>query len=234
MTPEREQKLLSILQRRQPDLTLIAEQVHKPRNISALIRNCDAAGIAEVQVVRPREGYHNYRGTALGSDRWVDTALHDTLEAAITAARDKGMMIYAAHFSDEAIPYREVDYTRPCAIIMGAEKEGISPRAAELADRHIIIPMQGVVSSLNVSTAAGIILAEAIDQRLKAGLYDKPRMPAEWIARKMFESRHPKVAEFCRRRRLAYPEFDEVGEMVAPQAWNEQVTSGRAPVLSAD
>lgn len=234
MTPEREQKLLSILRRRQPDLTLIAEQVHKPRNISALIRNCDAAGIAEVQVVKPREGYHNYRGTALGSDRWVDTALHDTLDEAILAVRDKGMVIYAAHFSDEAVPYREVDYTVPCAIIMGAEKEGISPRAAELADRHVIIPMQGVVSSLNVSTAAGIILAEAIDQRLKAGLYDQSRMPPEWIARKMFESRHPRVAEFCRRRNLAYPELDDVGEMQAPQEWNERVTRGAAPLLSTD
>ncbi len=234
MTPEREQKLLSILQRRQPDLTLIAEQVHKPRNISALIRNCDAAGIAEVQVVRPKEGFHNYRGTALGSDRWVDTALHDTLDESIQAVREQGMAIYAAHFSDEAVPYRDVDYTRPCAIIMGAEKEGISPRAAELADQHIIIPMQGVVSSLNVSTAAGIILAEAIDQRLKAGLYDQSRMPPEWIARKMFEARHPKVAEFCRRRNLAYPEFDAVGEMLAPQDWNDQVTQGVAPALSRD
>ncbi|MBV0933700.1 tRNA (guanosine(18)-2'-O)-methyltransferase TrmH [Marinobacterium weihaiense] len=233
MTPEREQKLLSILQRRQPDLTLIAEQVHKPRNISALIRNCDAAGIAEVQVVRPREGYHNYRGTALGSDRWVDTALHDTLDSAIEAVRARGMRVYAAHFSDQAVPYREVDYTCPCAIIMGAEKEGISPRAAELADEHIIIPMQGVVSSLNVSTAAGIILAEAIDQRLKAGLYAQSRMPSDWIARKMFESRHPKVAEFCRRRRLAYPAHDTRGEMLDPQGWNDQVSAGTAPGVTA-
>lgn len=91
MNPEREQKLLSILKRRQPDMTLIAEQIHKPRNISALIRNCDAAGIAEMQVVKSREGYHNYRGTALGSDRWVDTALHDTLDEAVMAIREQGM-----------------------------------------------------------------------------------------------------------------------------------------------
>ncbi|SIQ66827.1 tRNA (guanosine(18)-2'-O)-methyltransferase TrmH [Marinobacterium stanieri] len=233
MTPEREQKLLSVLQRRQPDLTLIAEQVHKPRNISALIRNCDAAGVPEVQVVKPKEGYHNYRGTALGSDRWVDTALHETLDDAVDKVRAQGMKIYAAHFSDEAVPYREVDYTQPCAIIMGAEKEGISPRAAELADAHIIIPMQGVVSSLNVSTAAGIILAEVIDQRLRAGLYDQSRMPIEWIARKMFEARYPKVAEFCRRRRLAYPEYSESGEMLAPADWNAQVTAGTAPVLES-
>lgn len=229
MTPEREQKLLAVLQRRQPDLTLIAEQVHKPRNISALIRNCDAAGIAEMHVVRPPEGYRHYRGTALGSDRWLDTRLHDSLEQAIAAVRAQGMQVYAAHLSAAAVPYREVDYTRPCAIIMGAEKEGISARAAELADRHIIIPMQGVVSSLNVSTAAGIILAEAIDQRLKAGLYDRARMPADWIARKLFEARHPKVAEFCRRRRLAYPAFDARGEMVDPHGWNAQVTQGTAP-----
>lgn len=231
MTPEREQKLLSVLARRQPDLTLIAEQVHKPRNISALIRNCDAAGIAEVQVVKPKEGYHNYRGTALGSDRWLDVGLHETIDAAVERVRTQGMKVYAAHLSDAAVSYREVDYTLPCAIVMGAEKEGISPRAAELADEHVIIPMQGVVSSLNVSTAAGIILAEVIDQRLKAGLYDQSRMPQEWIARKLFEARHPRVAEFCRRRRLAYPAYDARGEMLEPAAWNEQVTAGTAPRL---
>ncbi|MBA4502550.1 tRNA (guanosine(18)-2'-O)-methyltransferase TrmH [Marinobacterium marinum] len=234
MTPEREQKLLAVLQRRQPDLTLIAEQVHKSRNIAALIRNCDAAGIAEVQVVKPKEGYQQYRGTALGSDRWVDTALHDTLDLAIEGVRARGMKVYAAHFSEQAVPYREVDYTEPCAIVMGAEKEGISPRAAEQADRHIIIPMQGVVSSLNVSTAAGIILAEVIDQRLKAGFYDRARMPVAWIARKMFEARYPKVAEFCHRQNLAYPEYDERGEMLAPGEWNDQVTAGTAPAQTAD
>ena len=45
MTPEREQRLLEVLRRRQPDLTLIADKVHKPRNIAALVRNCDAVGI---------------------------------------------------------------------------------------------------------------------------------------------------------------------------------------------
>ncbi|SIS46116.1 hypothetical protein [Neptunomonas antarctica] len=68
MTPEHKQKLISTLERRQPDLHLIADQVHKPRNLAALIRNCDAVGILYAHTVTPKLGY-DFRGTAKGSNR---------------------------------------------------------------------------------------------------------------------------------------------------------------------
>ena len=85
MTPEREQRLLAILRRRQPDLTLITDKVHKPRNIAALVRNCDAVGIPRMHVVKPDHEYRRYRGTSRGSDRWVDSVLHESLDDAIGA-----------------------------------------------------------------------------------------------------------------------------------------------------
>ena len=218
MTPEREQRLLRILRRRQPDLTLITDKVHKPRNIAALVRNCDAVGIPRMHVVKPDHEYRRYRGTSRGSDRWVDSVLHDSLDSAIRTVREQGMKIYAAHLSDSAVNYRDVDYTRPCAILMGAEKAGISVQAAEEADAHITVPMMGMVESLNVSTAAGIILIEAQRQREEAGLYELDRMPAEETARYMFESRYPKIAAHCLTAGLEYPAYDEMGELIDPAA----------------
>lgn len=218
MTPEREQRLLTILKRRQPDLTLIADKVHKPRNMAALVRNCDAVGIPRMHVVKPDSEYRRYRGTSRGSDRWVESQVHDTLESAIDAVRTQGMKIYAAHLSDSAVDFREVDYTIPCAVLMGAEKAGISDAAAQAADAHITVPMMGMVESLNVSTAAGIILIEAQRQRQLAGLYEQDRMPPEEIARYMFESRYSRLANHCLTAGLPYPAYDDMGELVDPGA----------------
>ncbi|MBY4677917.1 tRNA (guanosine(18)-2'-O)-methyltransferase TrmH [Marinobacterium arenosum] len=228
MTPERKQKLLQVLQRRQPDLTLIAERVHKPRNLAALLRNADAVGIHQVHTVAPKAGYR-YSGTALGSDRWVSTQQHETFAEAAEAVRAQGMKIYAAHLSGRALDYRLVDYTAPCAILFGAEKQGVGEEAQAQADEHIIIPMMGMVSSLNVSTAAGIILVEAQQQRLAAGLYDQPRLSVEEIARCLFEWSNRKLALFCRDRGLAYPPYDGEGELIDAPGWNRRLQQGQVP-----
>ncbi|MCV6589817.1 MAG: tRNA (guanosine(18)-2'-O)-methyltransferase TrmH [Marinobacterium sp.] len=228
MTPERKAKLTAVLNRRQPDLTLIADQVHKPRNVAALVRNADAVGIHRIHCIAPKEGYR-FRGTTQGSDRWVETVNHDSFSGAISTVREQGMQIYAAHFSPRAVDYRQVDYTLPCAILMGAEKYGVSDQAAEQADEHILIPMMGMVGSLNVSTAAGIILVEAQQQRMQAGLYEQPRLSDQERARKLFEWGHEKLVQFCRERNLAYPPYDLDGEMIDAPGWNRLVQQGTAP-----
>jgi len=228
MTPERTEKLLNVLKRRQPDLSLIADQVNKPRNLSALIRNCDAVGIHSIHSVVPKEGYRTYRGTAKGSDFYVKNRLHETVESALATVKSQGMKVVAAHFSEQAIDYREFDYTQPCALLMGAEKQGVSDMAAEQADQHIIIPMMGMVSSLNVSTAAGIILVEAQRQRLLAGLYDTQRLDDLEISRTLFEWGNRDLAKFCRDRCLAYPELSPLGDVLNPQAWHQAVQAGKA------
>jgi len=89
------------------------------------------------------------------------------------------------------VDYRQLDYTCPTCVLLGTEKWGVSPEAAELSDAHILIPMMGMVQSLNVSVAAAVILFEAQRQRLQRGLYDQPQLSPEgytemlenWVAR---------------------------------------------------
>lgn len=80
------------------------------------------------------------------------------------------MQILAIHLSDKAVDFREIDYTRPTCILMGQEKTGITQEALDLADQDIIIPMIGMVQSLNVSVASALILYEAQRQRQNAGI----------------------------------------------------------------
>ena len=83
--------------------------------------------------------------------------------------------------------------------------------------------MMGMVSSYNVSVAAGIILAEAQRQRQLAGLYEKCRLDAETYQRLFFEWGHPQVRDFCRERGLDYPALNEEGEIDNPPAWYAEV-----------
>lgn len=182
MTLRRRERVTTVLARRQPDLTVVAESVYKPHNLSAVIRSCDAVGIGTIHAVQPTGGVPTYTATSASAERWVDVVVHGTVEAAVTHLRRSGMTIYAAHLSDVAVDYRTVDYVKPCAIVIGNEREGVSSGAAALADEHIIIPMLGMVQSLNVSVATAVILFEAQRQRRAAGLYDEPRLPADELA----------------------------------------------------
>ncbi|WP_062267423.1 tRNA (guanosine(18)-2'-O)-methyltransferase TrmH [Endozoicomonas arenosclerae] len=223
MTPERYQKFKDLLDRRQPDLTVLTDQVHKPHNLSAIIRTCDAVGIPDIHLSQPKTGYRNFRGRAVGSHKYVNVHHHNSVEAGISKLKSDGFKVYAAHFSDEAIPYSDVDYTIPVAVMMGAEKKGISAEAAELADQHIIIPMQGIVASFNVSVAAAVILVEAQRQRLLKGMYDHPSLPEEIYTPTLFRWGYPELARYCDERGLKYPEIDENGQLVDPSSWYSRI-----------
>lgn len=224
MTPERFNKLRQTLDRRQPDLTILAEQIHKPRNIAALVRTGDAVGMHELHMVWPWDKHRPYSGTAMGSDRWVNIRRHESLEEGITHLQSKSYKVYAAHLSDEAIDYRDVDYTIPCAILVGNEKQGVSDVAAKLSDEHIVIPMMGMVESFNVSVAAAIILSEAQSQRQKADMYSAQRLTGDEYWGTFFRWAHPKIAKYCHENSLDYPPISpDDGEIINPSEWYAQV-----------
>jgi tRNA (guanosine-2'-O-)-methyltransferase len=224
MTPERYQKLRRTLDLRQPDLTLLTDQIHKPRNIAALVRTSDAVGVHELNMVWRKEQHRPYSGTAMGSDRWVDIVRHESMVSAIDTLHAQNYQIYAAHLSSEAVDYRSVDYTKPCAILIGNEKKGVSKLAAEKADKHIVIPMMGMVESFNVSVAAAIILAEAQLQRQCAGCYDKVGLSQEAYKATFFRWAHPHIAKYCQDKKLPYPEVRESdGEIIDPSAWYKNI-----------
>jgi tRNA (guanosine-2'-O-)-methyltransferase len=107
-----------------------------------------------------------------------------------------------------------VDYTRPTAIMMGAELYGVSPDGLALAHEHVAIPMMGMVHSLNVSVATALLLYEAMRQREAAGSYQAPRLDEEAFRRTLFEWAHPFLAERLREGGRAYPALDEDGRIV--------------------
>lgn len=205
MTSERQNRVRAVLDKRQPDLTVLLEHVHKPHNLSAILRSCDAVGVLEAHIVALEGRVPTFNETSAGSDKWLPLHQHPNTESAFSSLRGAGFKVIAAHLSDTALDYREWDYTQPTAVLLGAEKWGVSSQAAKLADAHIIIPMQGMVQSLNVSVAAAVVLFEAQRQRLEAGLYSTPRLPPEQYAKLEYEWLHPREAEVLRNQGLPYP-----------------------------
>lgn len=216
MTPKRYAKLRGVLDRRQPDLTVLLDNVHKPHNFSAIVRSCDAVGAFEAHAVWPDPKLKPNHMSSGGTGKWVRVRVHPDLDTAVSALRENGLQIVAAHLDEDALDFRQVDYTRPTAILLGAELDGVSDAGLRHADVRVAVPMAGMVDSLNVSVAAAILLFEAQRQREAAGLYDHSRLDAEVYARTLFEWCHPQVAAHCRKNNRPYPALDENGDILKP------------------
>ncbi|GAB7218737.1 tRNA (guanosine(18)-2'-O)-methyltransferase TrmH [Vibrio comitans] len=221
MSPERYQKIVSVLKARQPDLTLCLEEVHKPNNVSAVIRTADAVGLHKIHAVWPNEKMRTLSHTSAGARNWVEVETHDTIEQAYQAFKAQDMQILVTNLSDTAVDFREVDYTKPTAIVLGGEKDGTSKIAVEMADQDIIVPMVGMVQSLNVSVASALILFEAQRQRQNKDMYNNPpqQLSDSIIHKTLFERGHPVLAKVAKRKGLAYPKLDNKGQIVADSSW---------------
>jgi len=229
MTPERYATLSTALARRQPDLTVLADNVHKPHNVAALMRSCDAVGVFEIHAVVGAATSKRAVGISGGTAPWVKVRRYTAIREAAAELKANNYQIVAAHFSDTAVDYRLPDYTRPTALLLGAELYGVSDEAVALADLHAVLPMRGLVASLNVSVAAALFLYEAARQREAAGMYTTCRLPPALYADTLFEWCYPEIAALCRAKSVAYPPLSSEGELGANPFIGSGTGAGRAP-----
>ncbi|HEV2851685.1 MAG TPA: tRNA (guanosine(18)-2'-O)-methyltransferase TrmH [Thermoanaerobaculia bacterium] len=213
-TPKRYHRLRAVLDRRQPDLTVLMEDVQVPRNLAAVLRSCDAAGVFEAHAVWPGGRLKISRPASGGNRKWLPVRKHRTLAEALAHLKDRGLRVLAAHPSPDAVPFREADFTLPTALLVGNEDNGLTLEALAGADAVVTIPMEGMGTSLNVSVAAALILFEAQRQRRTAGFYDAPRLDPATYARTLFEWTWPEIASQCRKRGVEYPEMGPDGEIL--------------------
>ena len=215
LLPRRFERLKAVLDRRMGDLTVVLEHVDKPHNLSAILRSCDAVGVLEAHVVSLAGRTPTFNCTSKGSEKWVPLHRHSDGDsvALLSQLKDDGFRLYGTHLSVEAVDYRQCDFTGPSALVLGAEKWGLSAEAAALVDQPIVIPMHGMVQSLNVSVACATLLFEALRQRQAAGLLPRhgEGVPAGRYDTLLFEWAYPEVAAWCQREGRPYPALDAEG-----------------------
>lgn len=191
-TRRREERIEYVLQRRQPSLSVVLEDVHDPHNVSAVLRSCDGVGVLDIHLVYvheepPKKSFG--RATSASASKWIRTHFHDSIGECYSVLRARGFMIAATALQDESRELYSLDLTRPTALVFGNEKRGVSRAAIEAADYTVYIPMQGMVESLNISVSCAVSLYEAMRQRMVAGMYESAQLDvseldalkAEWL-----------------------------------------------------
>ena len=173
MTPERKQKLTSVLSRRQPDLTLILENVFDPHNISAVMRTCDAIGVQEIYILNTKIPRHKKWGSRSSSSaaKWLVAHQFDDAQACFAEVRKHYSRILTTHLDSDAVSLHQIDFTASIALVFGNEHSGVSDEIRAMADGNFIIPQVGIIQSLNISVACAVTLYEAYRQKELAGHY---------------------------------------------------------------
>jgi tRNA (guanosine-2'-O-)-methyltransferase len=178
MTPERKEKLSTVLSKRQPDLTVVLENVFDPHNISAVMRTCDAVGIQEIYILNTKIPRHKKWGARSSSSaaKWLTIHQFDNEQECFIALRKRYSLILTTHLSSDAVGLYEINMTQPIALVFGNEHNGVSDEIRALADGNFIIPQVGIIRSLNISVACAVTLYEAFRQKEAAGHYNRDDM----------------------------------------------------------
>jgi tRNA (guanosine-2'-O-)-methyltransferase len=179
MTPERYNRLTSVLNHRQPDLTVVLENVFDPHNISAVMRTCDAVGIQDVYILNNRIPPHRkwgYRSSSTAA-KWLSIHQFTDAEKCFEEIRKRYSKIYTSHLTPGSSDVYSIDFAESMALVFGNETFGVSEDIRHFSDGDFIIPQVGIIKSLNISVACAVTLYEAFRQKKEKGHYEESRLP---------------------------------------------------------
>ncbi len=153
-------------QGRDGDLVVLLEDIQDPRNLGALLRVCEGAGVGRVLLRDRGSAPMNaaVQKTAAGAAEWLPPERVTNSGQEIARLKDAGYWVYGC--DADGGPAWETDLSGPVVICLGGEHRGLRQRTRDLCDGLIGVPMRGRVESLNVATAASAVLYEAVRQRL--------------------------------------------------------------------
>ncbi len=185
MTPERSERLLNVINKRQPDLTVVLENVTDPHNIAAVMRTCDAVGIQDIYILNttvPNQQKWASKSSSSAS-KWLTIHQFNDVDSCFTELRKHFKKIYTTHLGAGAAELYELDLAEPVALIFGNEHSGISEELIRRSDGNFIIPQVGIIKSLNISVACAVSLYEAFRQKAIAGHFKKAKLDNEVLTK---------------------------------------------------
>ncbi len=162
-----EELLTSVFENGKIPFVLILDRITDVRNFGAIARSAECAGVDFIII--PSRGAAQINGDAIktsaGALHRIKVCREDNLKSTIDYLKQSGLQVVACHEKTTATIYN-ADFTKPTAVIMGSEENGISSEYLKRSELQVKIPMPGAIASLNVSVATGIILFEAVKQRI--------------------------------------------------------------------
>ncbi len=165
--PGRKARIDEVVANRTRTLTVVMEALCDPQNVNAVLRTCEACGIQELHVVEgPMKPYDRNKKISQNADKWLEVRRWTSTAECLRRLRADGFAVYATHLGDGARTLEELSFAGKVALVFGNESRGVSAEALALADASFAIPMRGFVQSLNVSVAAAIAIAKAVERRV--------------------------------------------------------------------
>ena len=185
---KRTNKIISVINFRQKSLHVVLENIHDPHNVSAIFRTCDSVGVGRVSLVYNIEPFPKIgKKSSASAYKWVEREKYKNIKDCALLLKKDGFKVLVSSITDSSKSIYDFDLTKKTAIVFGNEHRGVSKEAEEIADEKFIIPMFGMVQSLNVSVAAAICLYEASRQRSLKGMYDKSEFSKDELEMKINE-----------------------------------------------
>jgi tRNA (guanosine-2'-O-)-methyltransferase len=167
LTEERRQKISRVAVERNFNVSVVLENIYDRGNASAVMRSQEAFGFGCVEVIEGGERFKNANRVSSGAEKWLSLRKWSNTTDCWKQLKSEGCQICVTSLQSSK-PIDEIDWTRPTALVLGNEKEGVSQEIIEHADERIIIPMVGFVQSLNISVAGAVSLyhiAQAIKSK---------------------------------------------------------------------
>jgi len=156
---------------RQP-IHLVLDNIRSAYNVGAMFRTADACAVAHVHLcgMSAHPPHRKLEKTALGAFDYVPWTYHERTRDCLEGLKAEGIYLVAAEVQPDAAPLPAFEWPRPSALIVGNEVTGISERNLARCDAVVQIPMQGYKNSINVATALGILLYDAVAKWSRAPL----------------------------------------------------------------
>lgn len=163
VTEDRWERINEIIDARTRYLSVVVEDIYQPHNASAVLRSCDGFGIQDAHIIENHNEFDPSSQVTIGADQWL--SLHrynkpgaDNTEACLSGLKKQGYKIIATTPHENDVNLNNLSLNEPVAVVFGTELDGISERAAELADGFMKIPMYGFSESFNISVSAAICM----------------------------------------------------------------------------
>lgn len=179
MTPQRIARINEVINKRQPDITILMENIHDPHNISAVMRTCEAIGMINLYILNTVISEHKKFGTKSSSSalKWLKVHQFNNMNTCVATIKAAGAKLYATNLHNNAVSLYNLNLTENICLVFGNEKDGVSAELLAHCSGNFIIPQVGMIQSLNISVACAVSLYEAFRQKTAAGHYIKSRLP---------------------------------------------------------
>lgn len=178
MTDERVERLDTIVNQRSLRVAAVLENIYDRGNVSAVMRSFEAFGFLRMDLVdQPGARFKAANRVTRGAEKWLDVQTHSSAREAVKDLKSQGYQIWATDLNTEH-SIRDIDWQKPTAIVLGNEKDGVSPEMLSLVDGRFKVPMLGFSQSFNISVAAALIFYHArleLDKSGAVGLSEPER-----------------------------------------------------------